>query len=99
MTDTDEVPAPEFTDDVVAAVLRHMNDDHAEDSLLICRVLGGRPDATAALMTGFDHEAAEFDATVPDGVVRLRLPWDQPVRDRKDVRVAVVAMFRKAQEG
>ncbi|MBD0863638.1 DUF2470 domain-containing protein [Gordonia sp. zg691] len=87
-----------FPEDVVAAVLAHMNDDHADDSLLICRMLGERPDATAAVMTGFDHEAAMFEATVPGGVVPIRIGWGRPVRDRGDVRVAVVAMFRAAQE-
>ena len=98
MTDDNVSDTAQFAPDVVAAVLAHMNDDHADDSLLICRVLGGRPDAVAATMTGFDHEAATFDVSVPDGTVGVRLPWDRPVRDRADVRAAVVAMFRAAQE-
>lgn len=98
MTDRDASETARFGPDVVAAVLTHMNDDHADDSLLICRVLGGRPDAVAATMTGFDHEAATFDISVPEGVVGVRLAWDRPVRDRADVRAAVVAMFRAAQE-
>ncbi|WP_238418823.1 DUF2470 domain-containing protein [Gordonia sp. 'Campus'] len=98
MSDGSAVEVAGFEPEVVAAVLAHMNDDHADDSLLICRVLGGRPDATAATMTGFDHTAATFDVTVPEGVVGVRLTWDRPVRDRADVRVAVVAMFRAAQE-
>ncbi|WP_439030155.1 DUF2470 domain-containing protein [Gordonia terrae] len=98
MTDDSGPGAAAFGPEVVAAVLAHMNDDHADDSLLICRMLGGRPDATAATMTGFDHRAATFDVTVPEGVVGMRLDWDRPVRDRADVRVAVVAMFRAAQD-
>lgn len=98
MTDENTSESAQFSPGVVAAVLAHMNDDHADDSLLICRALGGRPDAVAAPMTGFDHEAATFDATVPEGVVGVRLAWDRPVRDRGDVRTAVVAMFRAAQE-
>ena len=98
MTDERISEPAQFSPDVVTAVLAHMNDDHADDSLLICRVLGGRPDAVAARMTGFDHEAATFDVTVPEGAVGLRLAWDRPVRDRADVRTAVVAMFRAAQE-
>ncbi|MFE0749069.1 DUF2470 domain-containing protein [Gordonia sp. NPDC058843] len=98
MTDQNAAERAQFGPDVVAAVLAHMNDDHADDSLLICRVLGGRPDAIAATMTGFDHEAATFDISVPEGVVGVRIAWDRPVRDRADVRTAVVAMFRVAQE-
>ncbi|KAF0968003.1 MULTISPECIES: DUF2470 domain-containing protein [Gordonia] len=88
---------PQFTEDVVAGVLAHMNGDHADDSLVICHALGRRPDATAAVMTGFDHEAAIFDVTVPEGVVEMRFEWDRPVVNRTDVRMAVVAMFRDAQ--
>ncbi|WGJ85141.1 DUF2470 domain-containing protein [Gordonia sp. SMJS1] len=98
MTDENNAGSAQFSPDVVAAVLAHMNDDHADDSLLICRVLGGRPDAVAARMTGFDHDAATFDVTVPEGITAVRLAWDRPVRDRGDVRTAVVAMFRAAQE-
>ncbi|AZZ80864.1 hypothetical protein C5O27_07120 [Gordonia alkanivorans] len=90
-------PNSPFADEVVAGVLAHMNGDHADDSLVICRALGDRPDATAAVMTGFDDRVAIFDATVPEGVVEMRFDWDRPIKDRTDVRMAVVAMFRDAQ--
>ena len=35
--------ATSFTPDVVEAVMAHMNGDHADDCVVICRVLGGRP--------------------------------------------------------
>ena len=56
-----------FDDEVVAAVLRHMNEDHAEDSVLICRAFGGRPDATSATMTGLDATGGEFRVDGPEG--------------------------------
>jgi hypothetical protein len=34
-----------FTPEVVGPIARHMNDDHAEDSLLICQTLGRVPHA------------------------------------------------------
>ncbi|WP_168706200.1 DUF2470 domain-containing protein [Gordonia paraffinivorans] len=94
---TPQTPSTGFPDDVVAGVLDHMNTDHADDSLVIAKALGERPDATAAVMTGLDHEAAVFDVTVPEGVVEMRFAWDRPVKDRNDIRMAVVAMFREAQ--
>lgn len=36
-----------FGPDVIAAISRHMNDDHATDALVIVRGLGDTPDATA----------------------------------------------------
>lgn len=56
-----------FTPDVVAAVMAHMNDDHRDDSLVIVRGLGGRPEATAAWMSGMDADGIDFAVTVPVG--------------------------------
>ena len=41
-----------FTADAVEAIKRHMNDDHADDALIIVRGLGGRPEATTAVTSG-----------------------------------------------
>ncbi|WP_238009946.1 DUF2470 domain-containing protein [Dactylosporangium sp. AC04546] len=85
-----------FTDDVVAAVRRHMNGDHADDSLLICRSLGGRPDATAAAMTGMDGDGIDFTAVVDGRDVPVRVPFSRPLTERAEVRPEVVRMYREA---
>ncbi|MEO3875619.1 DUF2470 domain-containing protein [Nonomuraea sp. B12E4] len=82
-----------FTPDVVAAIKRHMNDDHAEDSLIIVRALGGRPAATSAVTSDVDAEAIEF--TVDDGE-RVRVPWGERLTERAQVRGAVVRLYREA---
>lgn len=88
-------PSP-FPPEVVDAVCAHMNDDHAEDSLLIVRTLGGRPGATAATMRGFDGSEAVFSATV-DGVEQeLRVAWSAPVTERAGIRAEVVRMYHEA---
>lgn len=58
-----------FTPDIVEAVMRHMNTDHAEHSLEIVRVLGGRPDATAVQLTSIDPAGATFTAEDRKSVV------------------------------
>lgn len=88
-------PSP-FPPEVVDAVCAHMNDDHAEDSLLIVRTLGGRPDAVAASMRGFDGAAAVFAAAVHDGEEELRIPWSAPVTERAEIRAEVVRMYHEA---
>ncbi|GGM46828.1 DUF2470 domain-containing protein [Dactylosporangium sucinum] len=88
--------AQPFTDEIVAAVRRHMNDDHAEDSLLICRTLGGRPDATAAAMTGMDGDGIDFTAVVDGRDVPVRVPFSRPLTERAEVRPEVVRMYREA---
>jgi putative heme iron utilization protein len=85
-----------FGPDVVAAVCRHMNDDHPDDSLLICRTLGAAPDATAARMTGLDADGADFEVTGASGVGHVRLPWSTTVTERRQIRLEVVRMYREA---
>ncbi|MFI6742064.1 DUF2470 domain-containing protein [Nonomuraea sp. NPDC050451] len=84
-----------FTADAVEAIKRHMNDDHAEDSLIIVRALGGRPDATSAVTSDVDAEAIEFTI---DGGERVRVPWGETLTERAQVRTAVVQLYRDACE-
>jgi hypothetical protein len=81
-----------FTDEAVTAIKRHMNDDHAEDALLIVRALGGRPDATAAVTTDVDGEAIYFEV---DGD-EVRVPWSTTLTERAQVRVEVVKLYEQA---
>ncbi|MGK2964968.1 MAG: DUF2470 domain-containing protein [Tepidiformaceae bacterium] len=89
-------PGSLFTPEVTAAVMRHMNGDHGEDSLLICRALGGTPDATAAEMSGMDVDGIEFTATVPSGPIGVRVPWSETPVERAAIRNEVVRMYREA---
>lgn len=89
-------PGP-FTPEVVAAILAHMNDDHAADSLLIVRA-GGRPDAVAARMTGLDALGGDFAATLPDGgTAAVRIPWSKRLTERAQVRAEVVRLYGEAR--
>ncbi|MEU4773889.1 DUF2470 domain-containing protein [Micromonospora sp. NPDC023644] len=85
-----------FGPDVVAAVCRHMNDDHAEDSLLICRTLGGQSTATRARATGLDDEGMEFAVTVDDIEVPVRVAFAHRLTERGQIRQEVVRMHREA---
>jgi hypothetical protein len=81
-----------FSDDVVTAVLHHMNDDHTEDSLVIVRGFA-EPTATTAVMTGLDTEAGEWSADVDGETRQVRIPWLGPVAERADIRREVVALY------
>ena len=90
--------AEPITADVVDAIRRHMNEDHAEDSLLICRALGGVLNATAAEMVGMDAEGIDFAATVGGQPTAVRVAWSQPIIDRTQVRPEVVRLYRQARD-
>lgn len=85
-----------FAPDVIEAVKHHMNTDHTEDGLLICRTLGAQPAATAAEMIGMDEEGIEFSVSVDGQPVAVRIPWYEPIVERDDVRMQVVRMYRDA---
>lgn len=87
---------PTLDDDAVRAILAHMNDDHADDTLLICQRLGGVPDATAARMVGLDDHQARFEADVDGRPVAVALPWSRPLESRAQVREEVVRMHDEA---
>ncbi|GAA0974517.1 DUF2470 domain-containing protein [Nocardiopsis tropica] len=89
-------PPNPFSPDVVAAVTAHMNGDHPEDTLLICRAFGGAPGATAARMTGLDGDGGDY-AVTEDGAERVvRVPWERPLTERPQIRAEVVRLYREA---
>jgi putative heme iron utilization protein len=92
VTATTDFPTP----DVVAAISRHMNEDHADDSVLICRSLGGQPSTTAATMTGMDADGIDFTATTDGGEVAVRVPFAETLTERPQVRAEVVRMYHDA---
>ena len=83
-----------FSPEVVEAVKRHMNEDHAADSLLIVRALGGRPDATSARTSDLDTEAIYFET---DGEV-IRIPWSTTLTERAQIRQEVVRLYEQSCE-
>jgi putative heme iron utilization protein len=90
------VTSEPITADVVDAIRRHMNDDHADDSLLICRALAGVPNATAAEMVGMDAEGIDFAATIDGQPTAVRVAWSERLTERAQVRPEVVRLYHQA---
>jgi hypothetical protein len=86
-----------FPPEVVGAILRHMNDDHADDNLTIVRAFVD-PAAASATMTDLDTEGGTWDVVV-DGTTRSHaVAWLGPVVERADVRREVVHLHDAAVE-
>ena len=84
---------PTFPDDVVTAVLAHMNSDHGPDSLTIVHAFAD-PSATSARMSGLDGEAGYWEY---GGGKQLRIPWSAPITERPEIRREVVVIYEEAQ--
>jgi hypothetical protein len=91
---TDAAP-PTFAPEVVAAICRHMNEDHPDDCVRMVHGLGG-VEATSVTMTGLDDLSAFFTATTSAGPVDVTLPWSHRLTERGEVRLEVVAMHEQA---
>ncbi|MDJ0333729.1 DUF2470 domain-containing protein [Salinibacterium sp. G-O1] len=89
-------PSAVFSDDIVAAVLTHMNSDHPDDNLLIVRAFGAQ-DATAAVMTTLDHAGGTWVYTA--GVERtLTVPWSRDIAERAEIRREIVRLYELSCE-
>lgn len=95
----EEAAGDPFPDSVVQAVRRHMNEDHLADSLLICRVIGGVPEATGATVASFDGQGIDFAVVVGPTTRQLRIPWSGPISERGQVRAELVRLTEAARRG
>jgi heme oxygenase len=86
-----------FSDEIVGAVLKHMNSDHTEDNVLIARA-NGFPGARAARMTGLDERGGSWVAEDSEGEHTFSLAWPgAPISERRQIREEVVKIYREAQ--
>ncbi|HWS50119.1 MAG TPA: DUF2470 domain-containing protein [Microbacterium sp.] len=89
-----------FDADIVSAVLRHMNVDHADDNLLIGRAFAapGDGELSEAVMTGFDGAGGTWQVTRTGGdVSEVTITWPGgTISDRPSVRREVVAVYDAA---
>ena len=85
-----------FPPDVVTAIMRHMNTDHADDCRVIVQGLGGRRDASAAAMSGMDADGMDFVATVDGQPTPVRIPFAARLTERRQVRGEAARMYREA---
>ena len=89
-------PSPFFSDDIVAAVLAHMNSDHNDDNLLIARAFGAQ-DATTAVMTTLDHTGGTWLYTA-DAEHSLTVSWSTEIAGRAEIRREIVRLYDLACE-
>ena len=82
--------------DAVAAIRAHMNDDHSDDCVVLARAYGGLDSITSASVVGVDGSGMDLEAVGPAGSANVRVPWSEPLTDRRAVRVEVVKAYEWA---
>lgn len=82
---------------LVARMLGHMNDDHADSILDYAQGLASVPEARSARMTDIDAAGFGLEAETATGPRQLRLAFDEPISDGTDARRALVAMAKRAR--
>lgn len=90
-----------FESDVVSAILHHMNDDHADDNMLIAQAFATASDVqiTAAVMTDLDGYGGVWQITRAGIPEELRVPWPSgEISERPAVRREIVALYDAACE-
>ena len=87
-----------FSPEVVDAILVHMNREHGDDSLVICRAYGPAPDAVAAELVALDDAGLHFDIDTGSGHAALTLAWTEPVEERGDIRADIVRRYHAARD-
>ena len=85
-----------FPPEAVEQIARHMNEDHAEDNVLIVRGLAGIAAATAARVSGVDEDAMEFAAVVDGIEVPVRIPFGARLTERRQVSAEAARLYREA---
>lgn len=80
-------------------IIGHMNADHREALVLLCRQRAGRSDITEATMSAVDRYGFEVVAVTPTGRAAIRLGFPAPVVTADEVRRALVGMVRDARAG
>ncbi len=84
-----------FSDDIVTAVLAHMNSDHRDDNITIVRAFAD-VDAATATMTGLDESAGYWRYFVEGEHRDIRLPWSASISERAEIRREIVTLYENA---
>ena len=81
-----------------AGIITHMNDDHADNLIDYCRVLGGVLDVESARMTAVDRYGFEMMVARAGGESVIRLEFPDAADDVAAVRRALEGMARRSRE-
>ena len=81
-----------------AAIIGHMNEDHADANLQYVTALAGLDDAGAATMVGLDHYGVTLRADTPGGPRLARIRFPEPLQRADQARATLIRLLQQARE-
>ena len=81
-----------------AAIVSHMNEDHAEANLRYVTALAQLADASAATMVGIDRYGVTLRAHTPGGPRLARVPFPEPLQRAEQARATLIQLQQRARE-
>ena len=81
-----------------AAIVSHMNEDHAAANLQYVTVLARLSDASAATMVGIDRYGVTLRAQTPGGPRLARVPFPEPLQSAEQARATLIRLLQRARE-
>jgi putative heme iron utilization protein len=80
--------------ETVAAMIAHMNDDHADAVLGYVQHFAALPQAEAATLVALDPTGMVVHATIEGAQRIVSIPFDHVLRDAQDARETLITMAR-----
>ena len=81
-----------------AAIISHMNEDHADANLQYVTTLAGLDDASAATMVGVDRYGVTLRANTPSGPRLARIRFAEPLQRADQARATLIRLLQQARE-
>lgn len=86
----------ELDEGAIAAIVAHMNDDHADSVADYARHYGAMDQVDSAHLIGLDADAMRIEAFAGGARSVIVVDFDHPLRDAADARDTLIAMAREA---
>ncbi len=86
----------ELTPDAFAAMMAHMNDDHADANAAYARHYGGCDPVVAARMVALDAHGMTLEVDSGRATTQVPIAFERAVTDTDDARDMLVAMAKAA---
>ena len=95
MSDSSQAP---FSEEDVARMVSHMNEDHADSVLAYAQHFGQCRDATAATLIDVTADAMMLKVVVMGDEKEINIPFEHPLKSGHDAHMTMVKMSKAAKK-